>query len=78
MPMLVWHDLTALLYDGTSTSGGALAEARQPVSHERLTRMLPADWSGHTRLALAVRPCSSGARLSVLADTVIPTALCDG
>jgi hypothetical protein len=50
MPMLVWPYLTVLLYCGTSTSCVALAEAMQTVSHDRLTRMLPADWSGQTLL----------------------------
>ena len=55
MPTLVWLYLTALLYDGLSTSCVALAEALQTVSHDRLTSMLPAEWSGQTRLDLAVR-----------------------
>lgn len=55
MPTLVWHDLTALLYDRTSASGVALAEALQTVSHDRLTRLLHADWSGQRLLELACR-----------------------
>jgi DDE superfamily endonuclease len=55
MPTLVWHDLTALLYYRTSVSCIALAEARETVSHDRLTRLLPVDWSGHTLLELAIR-----------------------
>jgi hypothetical protein len=50
MPTLVWLYLTALLYDHTSASGVALAEALQMVSHDRLTRMLQADWSGQRLL----------------------------
>ena len=59
MPTLVWLYLTALLYYRTSASCVALAEALQTVSHDRLTRMLQADWSGQTllesRLSHAVR-----------------------
>jgi hypothetical protein len=50
MPTLVWLYLTALLYYHTSTSCVALADALKTVSHDRLTRMLQADWSGHTLL----------------------------
>jgi len=46
MPTLVWLYLTALLDDRTSTSCVALAEALETVSHDRLTRLLRADWSG--------------------------------
>jgi hypothetical protein len=55
MPTLVWHYLTALLYDRTSASCVALAEALQTVSHDRLTRLLHADWSGQRLLELACR-----------------------
>ena len=55
MPALLWLYLTALLYDRTSASCVALAEALQTVSQDRWTRMLQGDWSGHTRLALAFR-----------------------
>jgi hypothetical protein len=55
MPTLVWHYLTALLYDRTSASGVALAEALQTMSHDRLTRLLQADWSGQRLLELACR-----------------------
>jgi hypothetical protein len=55
MPELLWLYLTALLYYRTSASCVALAEALQTVSHDRLTRMLQGDWSGHTLLELAVR-----------------------
>ena len=71
--MLVWHYLTALLYDGTSTSCVALAEALQTVSHDRLTRMLQADWSGQTLLELAVRTLFVWERgYLILEDTVLP------
>jgi hypothetical protein len=71
--MLVWHYLTALLYYGTSTSCVALAEALQTVSHDRLTRMLQAEWSGQTLLELAVRTLFVWERgYLILDDTVIP------
>jgi putative transposase len=73
MPTLVWPYLTALLYSGTSTSCVALAEALQTVSHDRLTRMLQADWSGQTLLELAVRTLFVWERgYLILDDTVIP------
>ena len=55
MPTLVWHYLTALLYFRTSASCVALAEALQSVSHDRLTRLLQADWSGQRLLELSCR-----------------------
>jgi hypothetical protein len=71
--MLVWHYLTALLYYATSSSCVALAEALQTVSHDRLTRMLQAEWSGQTRLELAVRTLFVWERgYLILDDTVIP------
>jgi hypothetical protein len=48
MPELLWRDLTAWLYDRTSASGVALAEALETVLHDRLTRLLQAEWSGQT------------------------------
>jgi DDE superfamily endonuclease len=53
MPELLWLYLTAWRYYRTSASCGALAEALETVSHDRLTRMLQADWSGHTLLEVA-------------------------
>jgi hypothetical protein len=50
MPTLVWLYLTALLYYRTSATCVAFAEALQTVSHDRLTRLLRADWSGQTLL----------------------------
>jgi putative transposase len=73
MPTLVWHYLTALLYYRTSATCTALAEALETVSHDRLTRMLQAAWSGQTLLELAVRTlfaCERG--YLILDDTVIP------
>lgn len=54
MPTLVWLYLTALQYDRTSSSCVALAEALETVSHDRLTRMLQADWSVQTLLESAL------------------------
>jgi hypothetical protein len=51
----VWFDLTALRYDRTSATSVALAEVLHTVSHDRLTNVLQADWSGQTRLELAIR-----------------------
>jgi putative transposase len=73
MPELLWLYLTALLYDRTSSSCVALAEALEIVSHDRLTRLLQADWSGHTLLELAVRTLFSWQRgYLIIDDTVIP------
>ena len=73
MPQLVWLYLTALLYDRTSAACTALAEALETASHDRLTRMLQADWSGQTLLELAVRTLFAWQRgYLILDDTVIP------
>jgi Transposase DDE domain len=73
MPQLIWLYLTALLYDRTSVSCVALAEALETVSHDRLTRLLQADWSGHTRLELACRTLFVWERgYLIIDDTVIP------
>jgi putative transposase len=73
MPTLVWRYLTALLYYRTSGSCVALAEALGTVSHDRLTRMLQGDWSGHTLLDVACRPLFIWERgFLILDDTVIP------
>jgi DDE superfamily endonuclease len=73
MPELIWLYRTAVLYVQTSVTGVALAEALDTVSHDRLTRMLQAQWSGHTRLERACRTLFVWERgyLS-LDDTVIP------
>ena len=55
MPELIWLYLTALLYYRTSATCVALAEVLDTVSHDRLTRMLQAHWSGQTLLEVAVR-----------------------
>jgi hypothetical protein len=54
----------------------ALAEALQTVSHDRLTRLLQADRSGPTRLAVAYRTLFGWARGDRLRDdTVMPKLL---
>ena len=76
MPELLWLYLTALLYDRTSASGVALAEALQTVSHDRLMRRLPGDWSGQTLLELAIRTLFVWERgYLIIDDTVIPKPL---
>ena len=60
MPTLVWLSLTALLYDRTSTSCVALAEALQAVSHDRLTRLLQATGVGTHAWRAPCGHCSSG------------------
>jgi hypothetical protein len=55
MPTLVWLYLTALLDSRTSSRCVALAEALETVSHDRLTRLLQADWSGQRLLESALR-----------------------
>jgi putative transposase len=73
MPELLWLYLTALLYSRTSSSCVALAEALETVSHDRLTRLLQASWSGHTLLELACRTLFVGQRgYLIIDDTVIP------
>jgi Transposase DDE domain len=73
MPALLWLYLTALLYDRTAATCVAMSEALQTVSHDRLTRLLHADWSGQTLLEHACRMLFVWERgyLS-LDDTVIP------
>jgi hypothetical protein len=73
MPTLVWHYLTALLYYRTSVSCVALAEALQTVSHDCVTRLLQATWSGQTLLELAVRTLFVWERGDlIIDDTVLP------
>jgi putative transposase len=73
MPELVWLYLTALLYYRTSASCVALAEALETVSHDRLTRMLQADWSGQTLLEIALGTLFVWGRgYLIIDDTVIP------
>jgi putative transposase len=54
MPQLIWLYLTALLYDRTSVSCVALAEALETVSHDRLTRLLQGNGAGPTLLDRAI------------------------
>jgi putative transposase len=73
MPELIWRYLTALLYYRTSASCVALAEALQTVSHDRLTRLLRADWSGQILLERAFHTLFVWERgYLILDDTVIP------
>jgi putative transposase len=72
MPQLIWLDLTALLYYRTAATCVAMSEALQTVSHDRLTRMLQADWSGQTLLESACRMLFVRERgYLILDDTVI-------
>jgi len=51
----------------------ALAEALETVSHDRLPRMLQADWPGQTLLALACRSLFVWERGDLIRDdTVLP------
>ncbi len=73
MPELIWRYLTAVLYYRTIASCVALSEALKTVSHDRLTRLLQADWSGHTLLELACRTLFIWEQgYLVIDDTVIP------
>jgi putative transposase len=73
MPALIWLYLTALLYDRTAATCVAMSEALQTVSHDRLTRMLQADWSGQILLERACGMLFVWERgYLVLDDTVIP------
>jgi hypothetical protein len=72
MPELTWLYRTALLYYRTSVSCIALAEALETVSHDRLTRMLQADWSGQTLLEIALGTLFVWGRgYLIIDDTVI-------
>lgn len=65
-----------MLYDRTSDSCVALAEALETVSSDRLTRLLPSDWSGQTRLEIAVRTLFVWARgYRIIDETVLPQPL---
>ena len=76
MPTLVWLYLTAILYYRTSATCVALAEALQTVSHDRLTRMLQADWSGQRLLESAFRTLFVWERgYRIIDDTVVPDEL---
>jgi hypothetical protein len=64
MPELVWLNLTAWLYYRTSARCVTLAEVLETVSHDRLTTMVPADWSGQTLLEHALRTLFVWARVT--------------
>jgi putative transposase len=73
MPTLVWRYLTALRYDRPSATCVALAEAVQTASHDRLTRLLQSDWSGHTRLDVVCRTLFVWERgFLIIDDAVLP------
>jgi hypothetical protein len=73
MAELIWLYLTAWLYDRTSASCVALAEALETASHDRLTRLLQSDWSGPRLLDLALRTLFVWERgYRIIDDTVIP------
>jgi hypothetical protein len=72
MPELLWLYLTALLYYRTSATCVAFAEVLPTVSHDRLTRMLQANWSGQTLLDSAFRTLFAWERgYLIIDDTVI-------
>jgi hypothetical protein len=64
----MWHSRTVLLSGRPSVTCVALAEALEPVSPARLTRMGQAPCSGPTRLARACRPRFVWARGALLLD----------
>jgi DDE superfamily endonuclease len=73
MPTLMWLYLTALLYYRTAATGVALSEALQTVSHDRLTRLLQADWSGQRLLERVCRTLCVWERGTLILDaTVVP------
>jgi hypothetical protein len=55
MPEPLWTSLTARLYFTEVSTCMAIAQALETASHDRLTPMLKAQWSGQTRLELALR-----------------------
>jgi hypothetical protein len=76
MPEVVWLYLTTLPSNRTSGSCMVLVEALETVTHDRLTRLLQAGWSGHTRLDLAVCTLCIWTRgYLMLGDAVIPEPL---
>jgi hypothetical protein len=76
MPRLVWLSLTARLSYRTSGRGVALAEVLRTVVHDRVTRMLPGERSGHPLLDVACRTLFVWERgVLILDDTLIPKPL---
>ncbi|HZA28598.1 MAG TPA: hypothetical protein VE735_03195 [Gammaproteobacteria bacterium] len=55
MPKPLWIYLMALLYFTRVSTCSSIAEAFAEASHDCLTRMLNADWSGQTLLDRALR-----------------------
>jgi Transposase DDE domain len=55
MPEPLWVYLMALLYFTRVSTCSTIAEAMAEASHDRLTRMLQGNWSGHTLLNAALR-----------------------
>jgi hypothetical protein len=73
MPKQVWLYLTAWLYYRTSSRCVAFAEALEGVSHDGLTSLLQADWSGQRLLESACRMLFVWEQGGLsLDDTVIP------
>lgn len=54
MPELLWSYVAALLYFSEIASCLAIADCFEEHSHDRLTRMLKGDWSGHTLLEITL------------------------
>jgi hypothetical protein len=76
MPKRVGRYRTAWLSERPSVRGVALAEALETVSHDGLTSVRPAAWSGQTRLDLAWRTLFADARGSLISDdTGLPQPL---
>ena len=76
MPTLVWLYLTALLYDRTAATCGALAEAWHTVSHDRLTSRLQADWCGQRLLESTWRTLFVRERGSLISDATVVATPC--
>ena len=55
MPAEIWPYVTVILYYRGFWSCKAMAQVLETVSHDRLTRMLNGDWSGHTLLDWSLR-----------------------
>jgi hypothetical protein len=72
IPELIWLYLTAMLYNRIIASCVALSDPLKTVSHDRLTRLLHADWSGPTLLELACRTLFVWERgYLIIDDTVV-------
>jgi hypothetical protein len=71
MPEPMWPSLPALLYVPGVSSCVAMAQALDKASHDRLTRMRRGQWSGHTRLDMALRTRFSGVGGELIVDETI-------